>query len=81
MRRSIVSTNVDGLGEVLRDGKNAVVVLPKATDKLASAIAALLADPETAQQLAAQAQRDSSEYDIQKTVSRLEDIYLGVSNH
>lgn len=75
MQRPIVSTNVDGLGEVLRHGKNALVVHPKDSENLAAAIQALLKNPEKANALAAQAQRDSNKYDIQSTVDEMQLVY------
>lgn len=71
----IVSTGVDGLGEVLRDGENALVVPPRDADALAEAIETLLTDPARAARLAARAERDSDGYDVLRTVERLQEIY------
>jgi len=43
MKRAIVSTDVDGLGEVLRHGKNALIVSARDSEGLAHAIEDLLA--------------------------------------
>jgi glycosyltransferase involved in cell wall biosynthesis len=78
MKKAIVSTDVDGLGEVLRHGKNALLVPPRDDGSLASAIATLLEDREKADSLSSQAGKDSAEYDIQRTVDRMQEVYLKV---
>jgi len=80
MKRSIVPTNVDGLGEVLRHGEKALLVSPKNFKRLAIAIEDLLIDPNKAEQLAVQAQLDSKDFDIQKTVDKIQDIYEELIN-
>lgn len=75
MERAIVSTNVDGLGEVLRHEENALLVPPRDAEGLAAAIEKLLCDRDLARSLAAQALRNSREYDVQRTVDRMEEIY------
>lgn len=75
MQRPIVSTTVDGLGEVLHDRKNAMLMQPRDANALAESIEYLLDRPEEAARLAKQAREDSKTYDIQATVERLQDIY------
>ncbi len=75
MARPIVSTTVDGLGEVLRDGANARLVPPRDADALAAAIDELLLHPERAKRLAGQALADSRAFDIQRTVDTMQRIY------
>jgi len=75
MRRAIVSTNVDGLGEVLRDDKNAVLVPPRDSERLALAIEDLLVKSRKAERIAAQAELDSLNFDILKTVDRIQHVY------
>ena len=75
MQLPIISTNVDGLKEVLSDEKNALVVPPKDSERLARAIEELLADPPKSERLAIQGKKDSSNYDIQKTVDQIQQIY------
>jgi phosphatidylinositol alpha-mannosyltransferase len=75
MRRAIVSTTVDGLGEVLRDDHDARLVPPRDAGKLADAIEDLLAHPDKAARLAAQAGTNSQSFDIQRTVEQMEEIY------
>jgi len=75
MRRAIVSTPVDGLGEVLRHDGNARLVQPRDASGLAGSIVHLLERPDEAGRLAAQAERDSRGFDIRRTVEALEAIY------
>lgn len=75
MQRPIVATNVDGLGEVLKDEQNARVVPAKDAKALAAAIEELLLNPEKARRLADQALQDSRRFDIQETVNRIQEIY------
>lgn len=75
MRRAIVSTDVDGLGEVLRDGITALLVKPRDTPALARALSGLLSDPAQAERLAANAEIDSRQHDVQRAVDRLQEIY------
>lgn len=75
MRRSIVATHVDGLGEVLRHDETALLVPPRDAAALAGALVALLGDPALAERLAAAAELDSRRYDVGTTVERLQEIY------
>ena len=78
MARPIVSTWVDGLGEVLRHEETGLLVPPADPPALAEALCRLLDDPSLASRLAARAQADSRRYDIRTTVEELEEIYLGL---
>ena len=44
MKKAIVSTNVDGLGEILENGRNALVVPARNAELLASSIESLILD-------------------------------------
>ena len=76
MRRPIVSTTADGLGEVLRQRQNALLVAPGDAAGLAAGVLELLEQPALAGALAAQAGTDSGGYDVQRTVDRLQELYL-----
>ena len=78
MARPIVSTGVDGLGEVLRDGETALMVPPRDPAALAVAIGRLLTDPKEAGRLAAAALAASARYDIQNAVDALQAIYAEI---
>jgi len=56
--KPVVATRVGGSAEVIRDGKNGLLVAPQDPDALAAAIARLRADPASAALLGAAAQRD-----------------------
>jgi glycosyltransferase involved in cell wall biosynthesis len=76
MARPIVATDVDGLGEVLRDGDTGLLVPPADPAALATALVRVLDDPGLAAGLAARAQADGRAYDISQTVRALEEVYL-----
>ncbi len=75
MSRPIVSTTVDGLGEVLRQRENALLVPPRDANGLAGAVLELLERPDLAADLARQAEVDGRRFDVRRTVSDLEGIY------
>ena len=75
MRRAIVATPVDGLGEILRDREDALLVPPRDSVSLANAIEELLLNPDKARQLAAVAQQHGRRFDIKQTVRNLEQLY------
>lgn len=75
MRRPIVSTAVDGLGEVLRHGENALLVPPRDVERLATGMLKLLEQPGLAAALAGQAGNDSRRFDARRTVEKLQNIY------
>jgi glycosyltransferase involved in cell wall biosynthesis len=56
--KPVVATRVGGSAEVIRDGRNGLLVAPQDADALAAAIARLRADPASAALLGAAAQRD-----------------------
>jgi glycosyltransferase involved in cell wall biosynthesis len=71
----IVSTAVDGLGEVLRQRENALLVPPADAEALAAALLELVDHPARAAELGARAQQESRRYDVCATVRELEAIY------
>jgi glycosyltransferase involved in cell wall biosynthesis len=75
MSRAIVSTSVDGLGEVVRNGENGLVVPVRDPESLAGALEKLINERELRERLARQAYLDSRQFDIRKTVDRLQAIY------
>lgn len=75
MGKAIVSTNVDGLGEVLVNGESALVVEPSDPDQLAVGIQRLLYDSDLADQLRVGAIAQSKKFDISQTVRNLESLY------
>lgn len=79
MGKAIVSTDVDGLGEVLGDEETAILVPPRDSRALAAAIVRVLSDNALRAAVAKNASRKSAEFDIGATVERLQDVYLSFS--
>lgn len=75
MGKPIVSTNVDGLREVLEDGRNALLVPPKEPSLLAEKIIFLLESEPVARSLGEQAREDAKRYHINLTVRKFEELY------
>lgn len=71
----LVSTNVDGLGEVLNNEKNALTVDSADGGKLAEAVITMIEQPQLKTKLKEQAQKDVNDYSIQGTVDKLQNIY------
>jgi len=75
MARPIVSTDVDGLREVLIPDHNAVVVPPANVGALASAMVRVMRDDGLRERLATRARETSREFDIQAFVDTMERLY------
>lgn len=73
--KTIVSTDVDGCGEILEDGRTALLVPPSDPVRLAAAIHRVLGDSVLADDLAEAASRESARYDVDECVRQLETIY------
>lgn len=81
MRLPIVATNVDGLGEVVEHERTGLVVGPRDSQALATAITDLLDDPCRAGDLASAAGAASERYDNCTTVRQLESVYEHLIAH
>lgn len=75
MRRPIVSTDVDGLREVLVREDNAVVVPPHDAEALAQGMLRVIEDGPLRERLAARAHETSERFDIQAFVDTMEELY------
>lgn len=75
MGKTIISTDVDGLGEILEDGNPALIVLPADPVSLGDAIIHLIENPGLARDLASRAKAASRKYDVNRTVRDLESLY------
>lgn len=75
MKKAIVSTNADGLGEILENGRNALVVPARNAELIASSIESLILDSTMKERLSEKAKKDSFKYDIQYTVNKMQTIY------
>lgn len=80
--RPIVATAVGGVRDAVRDGENGLLVPPGDPERLATAIAALIEDPERAAAMGrAGARRARAEFEARVVVGALERLYaelLGV---
>lgn len=75
MGKVIVSTDADGLLDVLTDRHDALVVPKRDADALADAVLTLLADSALAARLCAGARDTGSRYDIAAFVRKMERLY------
>jgi len=75
MGTTLASTRCDGLVQVLEEGETALMCDMADADGLAGIIVTLLGDPELRARLGANAQRESSKYDISNFVRYCEELY------
>jgi len=75
MAKPIVSTDVDGLRDVLVNDENALVVPAKDPQALSRAVLRLLDEPELSRRLSERALATSKQFDIQNFVSKMERLY------
>lgn len=71
----VVSTDADGLAEIVKDGENALVVKPGDAEALFQAMRKICQDDNLRQQLAKASYAGRTQYDIQNTVNQLQDLY------
>jgi glycosyltransferase involved in cell wall biosynthesis len=76
MGKPIVSTDADGLRDVLRNGQDAVIVPRRDAAALADAIVALAGNPAERTRLAGNARRTGAQYDIDLFVKKMERLYV-----
>lgn len=74
-RRPVVAMAVDGVREVLRDGRNGVAVTPGDVPAMIEHVGALLADPERRAALGARAGDHLEEFDHTTMVRMQEELY------
>lgn len=75
MGKAIVSTDADGLRDILTADRDALIVPRAQAEPLADAIVRLLRDPSERARLGAQARQTSARYDIQAFVRKMERLY------
>jgi glycosyltransferase involved in cell wall biosynthesis len=75
MGKPIVSTDADGLLDVLTDGRDALVVPKADAARLAGGIVRLMEEPALARSLEAEARRTGAMYDINAFVRKMEQLY------
>jgi glycosyltransferase involved in cell wall biosynthesis len=71
----VISTDVGGVGDVLFDGKNGLLVQPSDRVALAGAIRKLKGDPALCERMSVQNCRDAAAYDIKSAAQRYEQLY------
>ena len=76
MGKPIVSTDADGLQDVLTQGVDAVIVPRRQPQALADAIVALAGDDQKRERLAAGARQTGARYDIDRFVKKMERLYV-----
>ena len=76
MGKPIVSTDADGLHEVLTNGQDAVMVSRRDAAALAEAIVAMARDPSGRARLGENARRTGAKYDIDLFVRKMERLYV-----
>ena len=75
----IVATRAGGISELISDGEHGLLVDARDPAALADALERLLSDPALGARLGASAQaRQLAEYDLQRTIGRLEDLYVAL---
>ncbi|MGQ0794293.1 MAG: glycosyltransferase family 4 protein [Deltaproteobacteria bacterium] len=70
-RRPIVATSIPSLGEILEDGKNAILVAPDSRDALLEGIESALGNPDLAEKLAGRARREVAQYTWEQRVKKI----------
>jgi glycosyltransferase involved in cell wall biosynthesis len=75
MGKPIVSTDADGLSDILTPGRDALVVPRRDGKALADAIESLVRDPARREQLAQEARATGQRYGIDRFVRRMERLY------
>ncbi len=77
LQKPIVATAVDGVTEIIEDGKTGVLVPPKDPQALADAIIRLLRDKDSASRLAARAQAlIPPRFPLRRMVEQTQNLYL-----
>lgn len=75
----VVASHVDGVGELVEDGKNGFLAPPGDVDSLASSVVRLLTNESLRQTMANQARASVGEFSAEKMVKDYSDLYEQVS--
>lgn len=79
----VVATNVDGIKEVVTDGKNGVLVKPKDPDAIADAVIKLIENDKLSERLVMAGYRRAESFDMKQHIFKLHNFYnnlLGVKS-
>ena len=78
----IVATRAGGVSELISDGEHGLLVDPHDPAALADGLERILSDPALGARLGASAQaRQLVEHDLDRSIGRLEDLYLALYEH
>jgi len=79
MARPVVATQIQGITEQIMDGKEGVLIPPRNTDALASAVTQIITDRELSSRLGMAARkRVESSFSVRKMVRETEKVYLSL---
>jgi len=76
----VVASTVDGNREVVRDRENGLLVPPRAEDAAAAAVLEVLGDDHLRRRLIANGTATAREFALERTIPRLEALYLDASS-
>lgn len=76
--RAIVASTADGQGEILADGRDALLYTPGDVDRLGHLMARMCDEPETRKRLAAAAAVRIKAFDMHATIATMKDAYLNL---
>jgi glycosyltransferase involved in cell wall biosynthesis len=71
----VVATDVGGTGEIVTDGREAVLVPPGDPERLAAALIALVGDPERRRQMATAGRSRGDDLDVGRAIREVEAVY------
>ena len=75
-RLPVVATRVMGVGELVRDGENGLLVRPARADLFADALERLAADPDLRARMGAEGARTvSAEFDVRASAARMRELF------
>jgi len=73
----IVATNVRGLPEIIKNGENGFLVMPKSTEQIAEKVLLLLEDGELRERISNNNREKVKRYSWESVVEKLEEVYIG----
>jgi glycosyltransferase involved in cell wall biosynthesis len=71
----IIATRVGGLPELIEDGVNGFLVKPANSEEIAEKVTLLLRDAELRERISKNNKKKAKNYDWEKVVGRLEELY------
>ncbi|HXF56069.1 MAG TPA: glycosyltransferase [Actinomycetota bacterium] len=74
----VVATRVGGVPEVVRHGRDGLIVPPSDSAASAEAVTCLLLDPELRRSMGEAARGRAAQFDLRVAVGRIEDVYEGL---